>query len=107
MNTTVSKSTATGTSAISDLIGKVIDKFDTNNDKQLNANEFGSFLRGLRLNPRHAGLIGEIRRLGLRRKPVVQFFSRSHPVNRILGRLRGRLARPASGRSRPMSPTGS
>jgi len=67
----------------------------------------GSFLRGLRLNPRHAGLIGEIRRLGLRRKPVVRFFSRSHPLNRILGRLRGSLARPAPGRSRPTSPTGS
>lgn len=47
MNTTVSKSTTTGDNAINDLIAKVIDKFDTNNDKQLNASEFGSFLQGL------------------------------------------------------------
>jgi tetratricopeptide (TPR) repeat protein len=64
---------------------------------------FDSFVRGLRLNPRHAGLIGEIRRLGLRRKPIVRFFPRSHLLNRILGRLRGRLAPAAAPRSRPPS----
>jgi len=68
---------------------------------------YGSFLRGLRLNPRHKGLIGEIRRLGMRRKPIVRFFPRSHPLNRILGRLRGRFAGGAPGPGRPTSATGS
>lgn len=52
---------------------------------------FGSFVRGLQLNPRHAGLIREIRRLGVRRRPPLRLFPRSHPVNRILGRVRRRL----------------
>jgi len=56
---------------------------------------FGSFVRGLRLNPRHTGLVGEIRRLGIRKRPLVRFFTRSHPVNRILGRLRRHLSRAA------------
>lgn len=46
MKATLSDST-TGNNAINDLIAKVIDKFDTNKDKQLSASEFGSFLQGL------------------------------------------------------------
>ena len=44
MNTSASTS---GNTAISDLIAKVMDKFDTDNDKKLSANEFSSFLTGL------------------------------------------------------------
>lgn len=44
MNTTVNNS---GNTAISDLIAKVLDKFDTDKDKKLSANEFSSFLSGL------------------------------------------------------------
>lgn len=44
MNTSVSNS---GTSAISDLIAKVMDKYDTDQDKKLSADEFSSFLSGL------------------------------------------------------------
>ena len=57
---------------------------------------FDAFVRGLRLNPRHPGLVGELRRLGIRRRPVMRFFTRDHPVNRLLGRLRRRLAQTAS-----------
>src|SRR5690349_4644039 len=46
MITTASKST-TADNSINELIAKVIDRFDTNKDKQLNATEFGSFLSGL------------------------------------------------------------
>jgi len=53
---------------------------------------FAAFVQGLRLNSRHAGLVGEIRRLGIRKRPMVRFFQRSHPLNRILGRLRGHFA---------------
>lgn len=44
MNTSASSS---GNTAISDLIAKVMDKFDTDGDKKLSANEFSSFLSGL------------------------------------------------------------
>jgi hypothetical protein len=46
MHTTVGKTNATGSNPINELIGRVMDKFDTNKDKQLDANEFGAFLRG-------------------------------------------------------------
>lgn len=36
-----------GNTAISDLIAKVMDKFDTDKDKKLSASEFGSFLAGM------------------------------------------------------------
>ncbi|HWI18348.1 MAG TPA: hypothetical protein VNT81_11410 [Vicinamibacterales bacterium] len=46
MNTTATNS-SNSNSAINELIAKVMDKYDTNNDKKLNADEFGSFLSGL------------------------------------------------------------
>jgi tetratricopeptide (TPR) repeat protein len=60
---------------------------------------FGTFVSGLRLSPDHPHLKTEIRRLGIRRRPVVQFLARSHPVNRILGLWRGGLG--GSGSKRP------
>lgn len=56
---------------------------------------FGALIRGLQLNPRHAGILKEIRRLGIRRRPVLRFLDRSHPLNRVLGRLRETVARAA------------
>lgn len=61
---------------------------------------FGTLVRGLRLSPRHPGLIREIRRLGLRRRPVVRFLHRSHPLNRFLGRVWPRRERRAARRER-------
>ena len=49
--------------------------------------------RGLMVDPRHAGLVLEWRRLGVRRTPVLAFLPRRHIVNRILGRLRGVFVR--------------
>ena len=54
---------------------------------------FDTFVRGLQLNPRHAGLVGELRRLGIRRRPVIGLLDRAHPLNRVLGRRRRGLAR--------------
>jgi tetratricopeptide (TPR) repeat protein len=56
---------------------------------------FSTIVRGLQLNPRHAGLVGELRRLGIRRRPVLPLLDRGHPVNRLLGRLRRSLTRAA------------
>lgn len=49
--------------------------------------------RGLMVDPRNASLVLEWRRLGIRRPPVLSFLPRRHPANRLLGRVRGRLAR--------------
>jgi len=67
---------------------------------------FDTIVRGLQLNPRHAGLVGVLHRLGIRRKPVLPLFDRSHPVNRLLGRLRRSLARAAQGSRGRVSATG-
>lgn len=49
--------------------------------------------RGLMVDPRHAALVLEWRRLGIRRAPVLPFLPRRHFLNRVLGRLRGLLVR--------------
>jgi hypothetical protein len=49
--------------------------------------------RGLMVDPRHATLLLEWRRLGVRRQPVLGFLPRRHLLNRLLGRLRGRFVR--------------
>jgi tetratricopeptide (TPR) repeat protein len=49
--------------------------------------------RGLMVDPRHAPLLLEWRRLGVRRAPVLPFLPRRHLLNRVLGRLRGRFVR--------------
>jgi len=49
---------------------------------------FESFVRGLRVDRRHRGLIEAIGALGFRRRPVLAFLGRRHPLNRMLGQLR-------------------
>jgi len=49
---------------------------------------FESFVRGLRADRRHRGLIDAIGALGFRRRPVIAFLGRRHPLNRMLGQLR-------------------
>ena len=54
------------------------------------ARAFGAFVRGLQLNPRDAALVRQIRRLGVRRRPILGLLGRGHFLNRLLGQLRGR-----------------
>ena len=49
---------------------------------------FESFIRGLQANRRHRGLIDAIGALGFRRRPILAFLGRRHPLNRMLGQLR-------------------
>ena len=44
--------------------------------------------QGLERHPGHNGLARELRRMGVRRQPVLGFLPRSHPINVKLGRLR-------------------
>jgi tetratricopeptide (TPR) repeat protein len=45
------------------------------------------FKKGLEADPEDPDLLWEVRRLGMRRKPVVPFLKRSHPVNKYAGIL--------------------
>jgi hypothetical protein len=47
--------------------------------------------QGLALDPRNSGLRALQNEIGIRKRPVLGFLSRSNPVNRTLGRLRRQL----------------
>jgi len=46
------------------------------------------FVRGVKQEPGHRGLVSDIKRMGLRKKAVLPFLSRKHPLNVSLGRMR-------------------
>ena len=46
-----------------------------------------ALVRGLRWQKGHPGIVGELRRMGRRRRPTLPFLTRSHPINVFLGRL--------------------
>ncbi|TDI46558.1 MAG: hypothetical protein E2P01_08710 [Acidobacteria bacterium] len=46
------------------------------------------FVQGVRQQPGHRGLVGDIRRMGLRKKAVLPFLRRNNPLNVALGRMR-------------------
>ena len=49
---------------------------------------YQALLRGLGLQPDHRGIISELKRMGVRRRPSLPFLSRANPINVFLGRLR-------------------
>jgi tetratricopeptide (TPR) repeat protein len=49
--------------------------------------------KGLKLQPQHRGIRIALRDMGLRRRPVLPFLGRRHPLNVLLGRLRGPAGR--------------
>jgi len=44
-------------------------------------------MKGLSLDPDHEGLRGELRRMGIRRRPAIPFLERRHPLNKVAGRM--------------------
>ena len=54
--------------------------------------------RGLMIDPKHSSLREAMGVLGSRRSPALKFLPRDHPLNRILGRFRGRVARSRAGK---------
>lgn len=46
------------------------------------------FLRGVKQEPTHRGLVTDIKKMGVRKKPVLRFLRRNHPINVALGRMR-------------------
>jgi len=52
-----------------------------------------AFRKGLAFDNAHLALLNEIKRLGIRRSPVVSFLPRTSSINRFLGMLMQRRAR--------------
>lgn len=51
-----------------------------------------AFRKGLKIDNGHFGILSEMKRLGVRRKPVLTFLPRQNPVNKFLGILAERIA---------------
>lgn len=51
-----------------------------------------AFKKGLKIDSTHEGIICELKRLGIRRRPVLSFLERQHPVNKFLGLLSYKIA---------------
>jgi tetratricopeptide (TPR) repeat protein len=47
--------------------------------------------KGLKIDGQNPGILAELRKLGVRRKPVVGFLPRGNPINKVLGRVKARL----------------
>jgi len=47
--------------------------------------------QGLRLEKRHSGLLGIMREMGVRRRPMIRFLPRNHLVNRLMGGFTSRV----------------
>ena len=45
--------------------------------------------RGLMIDPSNAAMVTQLQDLGMRRRPVLSFLPRRHPMNRLLGRFIG------------------
>jgi hypothetical protein len=53
----------------------------------------GAITQGLRIDPRHNGLLKLRDRIGVRRQPCVSFLKRDNPVNKWLGKVTYRQAK--------------
>lgn len=49
------------------------------------------FYKGLKLDDSHKGILGELKRLGIRMNPIFRFLPRGHFLNRILGQIHYRI----------------
>ena len=56
------------------------------------AEAYRAFQAGLRVQPGHPGIVRDLRRMGIRSRPVLPSLARRHPINVVLGRL-SRLCR--------------
>lgn len=50
-----------------------------------------AFHRGLELAPTHKGILSEYKKIDRRERPPIGVVSRSHPLNKMLGKLRSSL----------------
>jgi hypothetical protein len=50
-----------------------------------------AFYKGLTYDHENKDLIREIKKLGMRRKPLMSFLPRSHPINKYIGMILNKL----------------
>jgi len=48
---------------------------------------YAAFLKGLKVQKSHQGILRELGRMGWRRRPIVPFLARRNPINVALGRM--------------------
>ncbi len=48
---------------------------------------YAVFVKGLAVQKSHQEILREIGRMGWRRRPMIRFLPRAHPINAVLGRL--------------------
>lgn len=51
---------------------------------------YRAFIAGLKMDPGHAGIVRELKQMGIRRRPVLPFLARDNRLNIMLGRIRSR-----------------
>ena len=56
---------------------------------------YAAFVKGLSVQKNHQEILHELGRMGWRKRPLVGFLSRAHPINAALGRLFRSAPRPA------------
>jgi len=61
---------------------------------------FAAFLKGLSVQKNHQEIIGELGRMGWRKRPMIGFLPRANPINAALGKLFRSEPRPAPARRR-------
>ena len=49
---------------------------------------YDALVRGLRVQADHQGILGELQRMGVRKRPPLPFLPRTNPLNVFLGRIR-------------------
>lgn len=49
---------------------------------------YAAFIKGLRLEPGHRGIIHDLKAMGVRKRPALPFLGRTNPMNILLGRMR-------------------
>jgi tetratricopeptide (TPR) repeat protein len=48
---------------------------------------FATFIKGLKVQKNHQEILGELSRMGWRRRPMIGFLPRANPINTALGKL--------------------
>jgi tetratricopeptide (TPR) repeat protein len=51
------------------------------------------FKKGLKTDPQNSDLLGELKKLGTRKRPLVPLLKRSNTVNKYIGKLLSRLSK--------------
>jgi tetratricopeptide (TPR) repeat protein len=63
---------------------------------------FAAFIKGLSVQRNHQEILGELGRMGWRKRPMISFLPRANPINAALGRMFRSTPQPAPARRRAL-----